>query len=92
MTQQQIALHLMIRRQPYLPRKPHMTEAEAKKHLREILRSLTIGSLLHLLSELFSESAKRAQRKANVKAPKQFQDVASTLFVVGLGVDAACPR
>jgi hypothetical protein len=69
-----------------------MTEAEAKKQLRQILGSLTLGSLLHLLSELFVESAKRSQRKGDAKARKQFQDVASTLFVVGLGVDAAIPR
>ncbi len=69
-----------------------MTEAEAKKQLRQMLGSLTLGSLLHLLSELFGESAKRAQRKGDVKAQKQAQDVAAALFVVGLGVDAACPR
>lgn len=74
------------------PKETIMTEAEAKKQLRQMLGSLTIGSLLHLLSELFSESAKRAQRMGDVKARKQFQDVASTLFVMGLGVDAASPR
>ena len=34
-----------------------MTEAQAKKQLRQMLRSFTPGSLLHLLSELFAESA-----------------------------------
>jgi hypothetical protein len=37
-----------------------MTKAQAKKQLRQMLRSLTAGSVLHLLSELFAESAKRA--------------------------------
>ena len=69
-----------------------MTEVQAKKQLRQMLGTLTLGSLLHLLSELFSESAKRAQRKGDEKTQKQAQDVASTLFVMGLGVDAASPR
>jgi len=69
-----------------------MTEAQAKKQLRQMLRSLSPGSVLHLLSELFSESAKRARRKGDDMTEKQAQEVAATLFVVGLGVDAVCPR
>jgi hypothetical protein len=33
-----------------------MTEKQAKRHLRQMLRSMTAGSVLHLLSELFAES------------------------------------
>ncbi len=69
-----------------------MTEKQAKKHLRQMLRSLTPGSILHLLSQLFAQSAKRAQRRGKGKAQEQAQEVVATLFVVGLGVDAACPR
>ncbi len=69
-----------------------MTEKQARKHLRQMLRSLTPGSILHLLSQLFAQAAKRARRKDDQKAKKQTQEVASTLFVVGLGVDAASPR
>jgi hypothetical protein len=69
-----------------------MTEEEAKKSLRQMLRSLTPGSVLHLLSELFTESARRAHKRGKATVQKQAQDVASTLFVVGLGIDAACPR
>jgi hypothetical protein len=69
-----------------------MTEAQAKKQLRQMLRSMTAGSLLHLLSELFTDSARRAQRKGDETVQKQAQEVASSLFVVGLGVDAAYPR
>lgn len=69
-----------------------MTEAQTKKQLRQMLRSLTPGSLLHLLSEIFTESAKRAQRRGNETTQKQAQEVAATLFVVSIGVDAVCPR
>jgi hypothetical protein len=69
-----------------------MTEAQAKKLLRAMLRSLTPGSILHLLSQLFGESAKRFRSRGEEAAEKQTRDAAATLFVVGLGVDAACPR
>lgn len=69
-----------------------MTEAQAKNLLRQMLRSMTPGSVLHLLSELFVQSAKRFQRRHHKKAQKQTEDVAATLFVVGLGIDAARPR
>jgi hypothetical protein len=39
-----------------------MTEAQAKRQLRQMLRTLTPGSVLHLLSELFAEQANQAQR------------------------------
>ena len=66
-----------------------MTEAQAKKQLLQMLRSLTPSSVLHLLSELFTESARRSTDKT---IQKQTQEVAATLFVVGLGIDAVCPR
>jgi hypothetical protein len=67
-----------------------MTEEEAKRQLRRMLRSFTPGSVLHLLSQLFRESAARSGRKKLVRQRRRH--VAATLFVVGLGVDAACPR
>ena len=57
-----------------------------------MLRERTPGSVLHLLSELFAESAERSLHDGNVRAERQAHEVAATLFVVGLGVDAACPR
>lgn len=69
-----------------------MSEVQARKQLRQMLGSLTAGSVLHLLSELFTESARRAERRGNGTMQKQAQEVASALFVVGLGVDAAYPR
>jgi hypothetical protein len=69
-----------------------MTESETKKQLLLMLKSRTIGSVLHLLSELFGELAKQSLRRGNEKKRKQQLEVAATLFVVGLGVNAACPR
>jgi hypothetical protein len=63
-----------------------MTEPQAKATLRRMPRSLTAGSLLHVLAELFRETADRSQH------PDKAREVAATLFVVGLGVNAACPR
>lgn len=64
-----------------------MTEQQAKDHLVQILLSFTIGSVLHLLSELFREST-----QSDETARTQAEEVAATLFVVGLGADAAYPR
>lgn len=69
-----------------------MTEAQAKKQLRAMLRSMTPGSVLHLLSELFTASSNRAHRKGDERRQKQYQEVAAALFVLGLGIDSICPR
>jgi hypothetical protein len=63
-----------------------MTEPQARAALRRLLRSLTAGSLLHLLAELFRDAADRSEH------PDKAREVAAALFVVGLGVDAVCPR
>jgi hypothetical protein len=62
-----------------------MTEPQARAKLRQLLRSFTVGSLLHLLAELFREAADRSQHD-------KAKEVAAALFVVGLGVDGVCPR
>ncbi len=69
-----------------------MTEAQARKQLRRMLHSMTAGSVLHLLSEVFAAAARRSQRKGNPKAQGKFEEVASMLFVVGLGIDAVWQR
>ena len=68
-----------------------MTESQAKRQLRRMLTSLTAGSLLHLIADLFRESADHLKRR-DQRARDKLRDVAATLFVVGLGVDAVCPR
>ncbi len=69
-----------------------MTENRAKARLRRMLATLTAGSVVHLLAELFSEQAEAARRGGDDLAAERCGNVAATLFVVGLGIDAACPR
>jgi hypothetical protein len=69
-----------------------MTEKQVKEQLREALATLTAGSILHLLSEVFHEDAEEARVAGDVRAYKQNRNVETTLFVVGLGIDAARPR
>jgi hypothetical protein len=69
-----------------------MKEHQAKKQLKKMLRSLTAGSVLHLLAEIMSESANEAKRKNDLASRRQFKLVEDTLFVVGLGIDAANPQ
>jgi hypothetical protein len=66
-----------------------MNEREAKEQLELMLDKLTAGSILHLLSEVFREAAEQTN---DARSHQQFKQVEEALYVVGLGVDAACPR
>ena len=69
-----------------------MSENEAKQQLREMLGTLTAGSVLHLLAEVFREDAEVARRDGDDLAADECENIEATLFVVGLGIDAARPR
>lgn len=69
-----------------------MKEAEAKQQLTEMLEHFTVGSVLHLLSDLHRQEADEAKRFDDVKTYRQAKLVEHTQFVVGLGLDAANPR
>lgn len=69
-----------------------MTDVQAKRHLRSMLRSFTAGTVLHLFSEVFGELAEEARRSGDEQTYQQRKEVEATLFVVGLGIDGACPR
>jgi len=69
-----------------------MTEETARRQLRKMLKSFTQGSVLHLLGEIFEERAEEARRDGDEIRRDQCDSVAKALFVVGLGIDAACPR
>lgn len=69
-----------------------MSESDAKVQLREMLASLTAGSVLHLLAEVFREDAEVARREGDDPAADECENIEATLFVVGLGIDAARPR
>ena len=69
-----------------------MSENKAKEKLRAMLRTLTAGSVLHLLAELLAEQAEAARQGGDDRTAERCENVAATLIVVGLGIDAACPR
>ncbi len=69
-----------------------MTDEKAKKQLATMLRSFTPGSILHLLAEVYGESAERARRRRDQRLYDQCRTVEAALIVVGYGVDAAHPR
>ena len=69
-----------------------MKEAMAKKHLRRMLRDFTPGSILHLLADLFRDDAEEARRQDDPLGYERYKTVESALLVVGMGIDAACPR
>ncbi len=68
-----------------------MTEREAKRQLRLMLRSFTPGSVLHLLAESFRAHAEQYRTDDPQRLRQQCDLADSVLFVVGLGLDAACP-
>lgn len=69
-----------------------MTEKKAKRQLRRMLDDFTAGTVLHFLADLFREDAEEAHKAGDDLAAGQCQRVEATLFVVGMGVDAAKPR
>lgn len=66
-----------------------MTEDAAKGHLRAVLDVFTTGTLLHLLAEIILADARKA---GDDLAVERGVTVEATLFVIGLGIDAALPR
>ena len=69
-----------------------MTENEARRQFRRMLRSFTPGSVLHLLAEAFRAHSKQAGVANDPRISQQCDQTDSVLFVIGLGLDAACPQ
>jgi len=69
-----------------------VSENRARTQLRRMLGTLTAGSVLHLLAELFAEQADAARRVGDDLTAGRCENAEATLFVVGVGIDAACPR
>lgn len=69
-----------------------MKDDAARKRLRKMLLSFTGGSVLHLLGEVYTELAEEARQDGDEVKAEQYQLAAGTLVVVGLGIDASCPR
>lgn len=68
-----------------------MSESEAKQYLTEMLNRFTLGSVLHLLADLQRDEAEQARLDDDAAAFNQAKMIENTLFVVGLGIDAAMP-
>lgn len=69
-----------------------MNEKKAKRRLAKMLKNLTAGSVLDLLGQVFLVLAAEARREKNDTAAEQFTMAHAALVVVGLGIDAICPR
>ncbi|WP_417384187.1 hypothetical protein [Gimesia sp.] len=68
-----------------------MSDDQAKDLLTEILGHYTTGSVLHLLAELYRESAEDSRQDGDELACDRFKIIEQALYVVGLGVDATNP-
>lgn len=68
-----------------------MDETKVKRQLERMLRSYTLGSVLHLLADLHRQAADEAQEADEVQRYLQHKTIEHVLFVIGLGVDAALP-
>jgi hypothetical protein len=70
----------------------NMTEDQAKNHLERMLKDFTPGSFLQLLAEVLGQTAEKARQDDNAVVYEHCNNAAIALFVMGLGIDAACPR
>lgn len=69
-----------------------MTEKKAKEQLRKMLASFTPGSVLNIMADIYGEAADEANHKNDAVQYERCRNVERTLIVVGLGIDAICPR
>lgn len=65
-----------------------MTEEEATLLLKKILNTFTTGRILGFLSEIHCASARKAREKGDEESCRMFGCIASTLDIVGTGIDA----
>jgi hypothetical protein len=69
-----------------------VSEAQVKTQLKKALRSLTPGSVLSLLAEVYRDMAEKARQDNDQTSYRQCRMAENTLIVVGLGIDAIYPR
>jgi hypothetical protein len=69
-----------------------MSEQEARRHLRRMLRSFTPGSILHLLAEAYRKRMEVAGLADDPTASGRCDIADRVLFCVGIGLDAVLPR
>ena len=69
-----------------------MTELEAKRQLRQMLRILSPGSILHLLGEAYRRNSEAAGLGNDPVAQGKCDVMDHVLFCLGVGIDAALPQ
>ena len=68
-----------------------MTDQHAQKQLAELLNRYTVGSVLHLLAEIYHQEAEQARQQSDPLEFDRLTIIEHALFVVALGIDAASP-
>ena len=68
-----------------------MNEEHAKGQLKVMHEHFTTGSILHLLADLYRDSAKDSQEVGDTQSYERLKTTEQALFVVGLGIDAVNP-
>jgi hypothetical protein len=69
-----------------------MNDAEAKRHLLDLLGSFTPGAVCHLLAEVVRESETARLGRLDEVALERVREAEAFLWVAGLGLMAALPR
>jgi hypothetical protein len=69
-----------------------MTEQHVRKQLQKMLASFTPGSVLGIMAGIYREAAEEASKENDAILYERCKNVERTLVVVGMGIDAACPR
>jgi len=69
-----------------------MTEIQAKKHLQNMLKRLTPGSVVHLLGEVIRASEQARHGELDEAALERVSQAEAALFVFGCGLDSVLPR
>jgi len=68
-----------------------MSDQLTKLQLTELLDRYTVGSILHLLAEIYEQAAREAEEAGDAAAYRRCKLLEHTLFVMGLGIDSANP-
>lgn len=69
-----------------------MTEQQIKTQLRKFLDTLTPGSLLSIMAELYHQDAEWARRDGDERAVEKCRMAEAALVVFGHGLDAILAR
>lgn len=64
-----------------------MTDKQAKRQIKKMLRSYTVGSVVHLLADVYAERAAKAVRSRDIVLSDRCRQVQHALIVLGMGVD-----